>query len=250
MRRFVYGNWKMNGLQQDVESLAAALASGLSSLTENPVNQDVEVAIFPPFTLLAATVQRVGGSGIHVGAQDCAVAEKGAYTGDISAAMIHDSGASHVILGHSERRSLHGEESVTVRRKAESALKNKLVPVICIGETLEERQAGQTLSIIAQQMEESLPDTLEGKIILAYEPIWAIGTGLVATTDQIAEVHGFLAERLKKDGRNAPILYGGSVKANNAEEVLKTPAVDGVLVGGASLLVEEFLAIIRAACTV
>jgi triosephosphate isomerase len=167
----------------------------------------------------------------------------GAHTGDVSAAMLKDAGASHVILGHSERRADHGETDQTVRAKAAAAQAAGLLPIICVGETLEQRDAGQTLDVIARQLEGSVPDTA-APLVIAYEPVWAIGTGRIPTSAQVAEVHGFIAQRLPPA---TPILYGGSVKPDNAAMLLALPHVGGALVGGASLDPADFLAIARAA---
>ena len=216
-----------------LDELAAGLADGAP-----------DVLICPPATLLAPAVARTDGGAIKIGAQDCHAAEKGAHTGDIAAHMIADCGASHVILGHSERRADHGESNDMVRAKIRAAWAAKLTAILCIGETLAEREAGQTLPLLASQLEGSLPEgaTAENTII-AYEPVWAIGTGLTASPEQIAEVHDDIRSRVPSD---MTLLYGGSVKAANAAEIFAVANVDGALVGGASLTAADFLPIIEA----
>lgn len=186
---------------------------------------------------------------LALGAQDCSPEKQGAFTGDISALMLRDAGCRYVILGHSERRQLHGETSLLIQRKAIAALDAGLIPVICVGEQLRDRESGAYKDIILSQVRESMPEnTPPTAVILAYEPVWAIGTGLTASPAQIEEVHKTIASSLTygTSGARAPILYGGSVKAAGAKEILNTPGVDGVLVGGASLKPEEFSAIIAA----
>jgi triosephosphate isomerase len=205
----------------------------------------------PAATLIAPMAQALKGSAVAVGGQDCHQNAGGAHTGDIAAAMLADAGASLVILGHSERRADHGETDALVAAKVGAALAANLKPIICVGETLEQRQSGKTLAVIETQVSGSLPASLaDTAFAVAYEPVWAIGTGLTPTLAQIEEVHrhirALLAERLGPNGAAAPILYGGSVKPDNAAEILKAPEVGGALVGGASLKAADFLAIIRA----
>jgi triosephosphate isomerase (TIM) len=193
----------------------------------------------------------VGDSAVEVGGQDCHAETSGAFTGDVSAGMLADAGAGLVILGHSERRAMHGETDADVAAKVEAALAAGLEPIICVGETLEQREAGQAVAVVQAQIAGSLPNSLNNiPFAVAYEPVWAIGTGLTPTTAQIEEVHravrAAMVERLGETARSAPILYGGSVKPSNAGEILRTPEVGGALVGGASLKAEDFLAIIRA----
>ena len=240
-RQLIAGNWKMNGLRGDGVALASALAEKLRS--GEAANCDWLVC--PPATLLAPVAEALAGSGIALGGQDCHSAASGAHTGDIAAVMLADAGCSHVIVGHSERRSDHGESSALVRAKAEAALAAGLIPVICVGETAEQRQAGQALTVIEDQVQASLPK--EGNLVLAYEPVWAIGTGLTATPEDVAEVHNHIHGLLRgmrdsaADGIN--ILYGGSVKPENAADLLSVPHVGGALVGGASLKPADFWAI-------
>ena len=245
-RKLIAGNWKMNGLEASlVEARAVAEALALQPCSER-------VAICPPATLIASMVQALAGSPVLVGGQNCYVQAAGAFTGEISAEMLADAGANLVILAHSERRQLFGETDESAAEKVRAALRAGLEPIVCVGETLEERQADRTLEIVARQVRGSCPPELEGcTFAVAYEPVWAIGTGLTPTLEQIEEVHvairGLLAESLGEAGRTAPILYGGSVKPSNAKEILAAAEVGGALVGGASLKAEDFLGIIRAA---
>lgn len=245
IRPLIAGNWKMNGLMASVAE-AKAVAD---SLWHDPVA--VDVAVCPPFTLVASLATALRGSTLAVGGQDCHFAPNGAYTGDISAPMLADAGATIVILGHSERRALHNEKDADVSAKVDAALEAGLKPVICLGESFEQRHAGRTLEIIEKRLKLSFPDTLAGTdFVIAYEPFWAIGTGLTPTLEQIEEVHvairQIVAARFGDSGAKAPILYGGSVKPDNAGAILKVAEVGGALVGGASLKAKDFLAIIRA----
>jgi triosephosphate isomerase (TIM) len=211
-----------------------------------------DVMICPPATLIAPMARAVASSRIRLGGQDCHSQPKGAHTGDISAEMLHDAGCSAVIVGHSERRADHGESDATVRAKAAAAHRAGLTAIICIGETLEEREAGRTLDIVAGQLDGSLPDTVAPEnTVVAYEPVWAIGTGRTPTREQVAEVHrairAALRDRLGEGpGEGVAILYGGSVKPDNAGELMAVADVDGALVGGASLKADDFMGIIRA----
>ncbi|MGB0798491.1 MAG: triose-phosphate isomerase [Planktomarina sp.] len=230
------GNWKMNGLSADLSELELIAAHAATST----------VVICPSAALLSRAADTVSGR-MSVGGQDCHGAQSGAHTGDTSATMIKDAGAAYVIVGHSERRADHGETSETVKAKAQAGLDAGLTPIVCIGETLAEREAGQTLEIVASQLSASLPDG--GSVVVAYEPVWAIGTGLTATPDQIAEVHTAMRQQLadiRDDGADIPLLYGGSVKAANAAEIFAVPDVNGALVGGASLKAADFIPIIQA----
>ncbi|MGA0600658.1 triose-phosphate isomerase [Caulobacter sp. KR2-114] len=209
------------------------------------------VAICPPATLIHRLTQLVGGTLLEIGGQDCRPEPQGAFTGDIAAEMLADAGASLVILGHSERRAGYGETDALVAAKAEAALRAGLEPIVCVGETLAEREAEQTLAVVTGQVRGSLPEALAGKpFAVAYEPVWAIGTGLTPTVEQIAEVHAAiraaLVEGFGEQGRAIPILYGGSVKPGNAAEILRTAEVGGALVGGASLKAADFIAIFEA----
>ncbi len=240
-RKLAAGNWKMNGTEDsliEVERLVAAHAA-----------PSVDIVLCPPATLLSRMAARAGHIG--VGGQDCHAAASGAHTGDISVAMLADAGASHVIVGHSERRADHGETDATVRAKAEAVLAGGLTAIVCIGETLAEREAGRTLDVVGTQLAGSVPEAATGATaVIAYEPVWAIGTGKVATPVEIAEVHAFirgeLVNRFGAEGNAFRILYGGSVKASNAAEIFAVPDVDGALVGGASLKAADFSPIVTA----
>jgi len=228
--KLIAGNWKMNGLRASIAELDTLLG------TAPPAG--CELLICPPATLVAGFAAAARGSHVRIGAQDCHPHAAGAHTGDIAAEMLADAGATHIIVGHSERRADHGESDAVVKAKALAVARVGLVPILCVGETLADRDAGQTLDVIARQLEGSVPDV--PGLVLAYEPVWAIGTGRTPTVDQVAEVHGAIAARM---GPRARILYGGSVKPANAAELLAVPHVDGVLVGGASLKAADFLAI-------
>lgn len=242
-RKLAAGNWKMNGT-------ATALAEVEALLEAHPAPA-VDLLLCPPATLIAQVASRKGGHPLAVGGQDCHAEASGAHTGDVSAEQLRDAGASHVIVGHSERRADHGETSEAVRAKAQAALRAGLVAVVCIGETLEERQAGETLDVLGGQIDASVPEGATGRdTVIAYEPVWAIGTGLTPTTEQIAEVHAFLRARLSArlgvEGAMIRLLYGGSVKASNAAEIFAVADVDGALVGGASLKAADFGPIVAA----
>ena len=243
-RKIAAGNWKMNGTGAALAELAALKAA-------LPANPPV-VVICPPATLLHRAAAAVTGSAIAIGAQDCHAQASGAFTGDISAAMIADAGADHVILGHSERRDAYKETDAAVRAKAEAALAGGLTAIICIGETLAEREAGDTLKVIGTQLAGSVPDAPPAdRTVIAYEPVWAIGTGKVPTLEQIVEVHDFIRAELatRFDAETAetiPLLYGGSVKADNAATIFQAANVDGALVGGASLKADDFAPIVAA----
>jgi triosephosphate isomerase len=239
MRKLAAGNWKMNGTGADlaeVASIAAALPDG------------VEVLLCPPATLLHRMAAVAGA--IRLGGQDSHAAAAGAHTGDISASMLAEAGATYVLLGHSERRADHGESDAAVKAKAAAATAAGLAPVICVGETLAQREAGETLAVVGGQVAGSLPDGPAGALVIAYEPVWAIGTGKVPTTDEIAEVHRFLRDRLRErygaEADGIRLLYGGSVKPGNAAAIFAVPDVDGALVGGASLKAADFAPIIAA----
>lgn len=237
-RMLIAGNWKMNGLADSLaffESLAAQISSSESQLL-----------ICPPATLVAAAVQTADGSGVSIGGQDCHVAESGAHTGDVSAVMLRDAGASHVIVGHSERRSDHGESDAVVKAKAEAVLSAGLIPILCVGETQAERESGRAIDVVTGQIAASMPEYGQDRVVIAYEPVWAIGTGLTASTGDIAEMHAAIRSVLPHPDTTR-ILYGGSVKPSNAAEILGLADVDGALVGGASLKAEDFAGIIRAA---
>ena len=237
-KKLAAGNWKMNGLTAALAELDAIAAR----------DNGCDVLICPPATLITAAVAHSGE--VAIGGQDCHAKDAGAHTGDISAAMLRDAGASHVILGHSERRTDHAETDPQVAAKAGAAYGAGLVAVICIGETEAERDGGQTLDVIAAQLAGSVPDAATAaNTVIAYEPVWAIGTGRTPTNDQIAEVHALMREKLAArfaDGADFTLLYGGSVKPGNAGEIFDIPHVNGALVGGASLKAADFGPIIDA----
>jgi triosephosphate isomerase (TIM) len=241
-RILIAGNWKMNGLEKD----GLALASDLAQRMKSGSTDTFEMLVSPPFTLISKVVDTVAGSGIHVAGQDCHSAEKGAHTGDISALMLKDAGCSYVIVGHSERRTDHGETDEMVKAKAQAALAAGLNVIVCIGETLEERDAGKTLDVNRRQLHGSLPDgATAANTVVAYEPVWAIGTGRTATPEQAQEVHEMIRGELtgKLDPSVADgmrILYGGSMNAKNAAELLAQRDIDGGLIGGASLKADDF----------
>ena len=242
-RKMAAGNWKMNGLSADLAEVEALKAA-------HP-DPEIDILLCPPAPLLER-MSRVAGRSILTGGQDCASQEHGAHTGDISALMLKDAGATHVIVGHSERRQDHGESDTDIREKARAAIAAGLVAIICVGESLEEREASNTLDIIGGQLAGSIPDLVTGEnLVVAYEPIWAIGTGLVPSLEQIGEVHDFIRARLERRfgtgvGRGVRLLYGGSVKPGNAAEIFSVANVDGALVGGASLKAADFSPIISA----
>ena len=243
MKKLAAGNWKMNGT-------ATALAEVTALIAAHP-DPACEMLLCPPATLLAQMNWAARRSALALGGQDCHAQASGAHTGDVSAAMLKDAGASYVILGHSERRADHGESDAEVQAKADAALAAGLVPIICIGETGAQRDAGETLSVIGGQLQGSVPaGVTAATLVVAYEPVWAIGTGRTPTIPQIAEVHGFLRDRLTarigSEAAGVRILYGGSVKPSNAAEIFAVPHVDGALVGGASLKAADFGAIVAA----
>lgn len=243
-RKLAAGNWKMNGTNASLSMLQSLIATHRSP--------SVDILICPPATLIVQAAGLSADSPLQIGGQDCHSATSGAHTGDISAMMLADAGATSVILGHSERRENHNESNALVAQKATIAHAANLIAIICLGESLAQREAAQTLDVIADQLGQSLPDTATGaNTVIAYEPIWAIGTGLTPSTAQIQEVHGFiralLRDRFGPDAAQAfRLLYGGSVKASNAAEIFAIPNVDGALVGGASLVAEDFSPIITA----
>lgn len=242
-RPLVAGNWKMNGGKMSAKVLGA-IVQGYDA----PLRRNVDLLICPPATLTMTFGVVSVGSGVAIGGQDCHVKESGAHTGDISATQLADAGASYVIVGHSERRADHGETDALVRSKAIAARNAWLVPVVCVGETREQRESGNALDIIRTQLDGSLPETAKsGDLVIAYEPVWAIGTGLTPTPAEVAEVHAAirarLIERYGEEGHAIRVLYGGSVKPENAFELLSVDNVDGALVGGASLQASDFLAI-------
>ncbi|MCB1446331.1 MAG: triose-phosphate isomerase [Rhizobiaceae bacterium] len=242
IRPLVVGNWKMNGTRESLTEIKA-IAEGAE-----PLSRKIDTLICPPATLLYVSTALVTDSPLSIGAQDCHTAQSGAYTGDISAAMIADSFGTFVIVGHSERRTLHGEDDALVRAKAEAAMAAGLTAIVCIGETEAERKAGATLDVLKTQLAGSVPDgAAAGTVVIAYEPVWAIGTGLTPTAKDVEEAHAFmraeLVARFGGEGARMRILYGGSVKPSNAGELMAIVNVDGALIGGASLKSADFLAI-------
>ncbi|MEL6576331.1 MAG: triose-phosphate isomerase [Pseudomonadota bacterium] len=244
-RPLVAGNWKMNGL--------AASISELDTLKARVTAAGVDVLLCPPATLIAGFAAAAAGSAVRIGGQDCHAAASGAHTGDLAAEMLADAGATAVIVGHSERRADHGENDAAVRAKVEAAWRAGLLAILCVGETEAERDAGRTLDVVTGQLTGSLPSGASAeRLVVAYEPVWAIGTGRTPTTAEIAEVHDHLRAKLGAlvgDGvaGSTRLLYGGSVKPGNAAEIFALENVDGGLVGGASLKAEDFLGIIAAA---
>ncbi len=244
-RKLIAGNWKMNALRAG----GAALAEGLAEKSKaEALNCDFLVC--PPAHLLIPVAECLAGSGVALGAQDCHTEASGAHTGDLSAEMLADAGCGFVILGHSERRADHGERSELVRSKAAAAERAGLTAIVCVGETADERKAGRALEVIEGQVRESLPERADATLVVAYEPVWAIGTGLTATPADVAEVHAHIRKLLielygNDTGGAIRILYGGSVKPGNAAELMAVEDVDGALVGGASLKLDDFWAIGR-----
>ena len=244
-KKIVAGNWKMNTTPVEGVELAKGVVAG-----KGEVCSCVNFIVCPPFTHLSEVVKVTRGTGIAVGAQNCATEAKGAYTGEISAEMIASLGVEYVILGHSERRQYYGETSETLNKKMGQAYANGLVPIYCVGENLEEREAGKHFDVVKAQIEEvvfGLTEEQFSKLIIAYEPVWAIGTGKTATAEQAQEIHAFirktLAEKFGAAAEECPILYGGSCKPSNAAEIFAKADVDGGLIGGAALKAEDFLAI-------
>ncbi|MEW8041346.1 MAG: triose-phosphate isomerase [Candidatus Thiodiazotropha endolucinida] len=249
MRRpLVAGNWKMNGSLESVRSLLDGISRGVGDV------KSTEVAVCPPYIYLPEVEKLLSGSDIAWGGQDLSTESSGAYTGEVAASMLNDFGCKYVIVGHSERRTYHAESDQLVAKKYAVARAAGLVPILCIGETLEEREAGTTNEVVARQLDavialEGVDALADG--VIAYEPVWAIGTGMTATPDQAQEVHAFIrsrvAEKSSEVAEGLRILYGGSMKPGNAAELIGKPDIDGGLIGGASLTAEDFLGICTAA---
>ena len=244
-RPLVAGNWKMNGLKASAVELAKVVqgAAGLSA--------KVDLLVCPPATLVPAFAAHARGTPVAIGGQDCHAEPSGAFTGDVAAEMLADAGATAVIVGHSERRSHHREDDAQVAAKARAAWRAGLTAIVCIGETKDQRTGGETLAVVGAQLGGSVPDgATPDTLVIAYEPVWAIGTGLTPTPSDVAEVHGFIRERLTArfgaSGQGVRVLYGGSVKPSNAAELMAVANVDGALVGGASLKADDFLGIAKA----
>ena len=244
----IAGNWKMNGSRTMADDLVRAILAG------KPAQDGLEMLVLPPFPYLAQVADVCGGTALKVGAQDLSVEAGGAFTGDVSASMLVDCGAQYVLVGHSERRELHGEDDEVVAAKFAAALEAGLTPILCVGETLEERESGLADAVIHRQIEAVLNRSgIEGigRAVVAYEPVWAIGTGKTATPEQAQEIHALIRSRLSEDdvtiGGYIQILYGGSMKPQNASELLACADIDGGLIGGAALKSEDFLGIANAA---
>jgi len=242
----IAGNWKMNGIGAEADSFLAKLAALRPERRPGRT-----LLICPPATLVSGMARPLNDLGVFAGGQDCHPEGKGAFTGEISATMLKDAGAAYVIVGHSERRAMHGETDAIVCSKAKAALHHGLIPIVCVGETLAEREAGQADAVVRGQVAGSVPDGIDGaSLVVAYEPVWAIGTGRAATLDDIAAMHHVIRESLAGKSAAADkglILYGGSVKPSNAAEILALDLVDGALIGGASLDAGDFMAIADAA---
>lgn len=246
---FIAGNWKMNNTREQAVSLVKALVALVSDV------KNVEIAVAPTFTCLQDVAQVIAGSNIELSAQNIAYAPKGAYTGEISADMLKDVGCSHAIIGHSERRQYFGETDESVAKRVRAALDNDIVPIMCVGESLQERESGKTFDVVLTQLSNGLASVKReeaAKVVIAYEPVWAIGTGKTATPEQAQEVHAAIRTRLaeifgSEIAEQIRLQYGGSVKASNARELLGQKDIDGALVGGASLKADDFAAIIKAA---
>ncbi len=241
VRCLVAGNWKMNGVLEEAQSFVAELGN-------NPSPEHVEVALMPPFTLLQPLAEPLRQKGVALGAQNVYYEPKGAFTGSISPMMLRDCGCLYVIIGHSERRDIIGETDEQIRKKLQAAWTAGLEPILCIGEHLEERESGQTNSVLKKQLailEGGMPEGTS--LTVAYEPVWAIGTGKTATPEQVEETHAFIHEELQRLNCDCRVLYGGSVNPGNAAALMKTPGVNGALVGGASLKADSFMAIVAAA---
>ncbi len=243
IRPLVAGNWKMNGTGETLTELRA-IAAGLSS----DFGRKLDAVVCVPATLLSRAADTLEGETVALGGQDCHADAAGAHTGDVSAEMLREAGASHVIVGHSERRTDHKESDALVRAKTEAAWRAGLIAIVCVGETADERKAERTLDVIGEQLAGSLPEGASAdNLVVAYEPVWAIGTGLTPTVQDVRAAHAFMRERLTErfgaQGAHLRLLYGGSVKPSNAAELLGVADVDGALVGGASLKAADFLAI-------
>ncbi len=242
-RHLIAGNWKMNELLSEAKDL-------VTHLGENPAEDHVEVALMPPYTLLHPLADLLGERNIRLGAQNVYFEPQGAFTGSISPLMLRDAGCHYVIIGHSERRDIMGETNEQIRAKLHAAWESGLEPVLCIGEHLDERENGETNAVLRSQLV-VLEGAPEGApITVAYEPVWAIGTGKTATAEQVTETHAYIHEELTRLGMDCRVLYGGSVNPGNAEELMACPGVEGALVGGASLDADSFTAIIQAAANV
>jgi len=238
-RHLIAGNWKMNGTLDDAVAFMDAFG-------ENPCPDHVEIALMPPFTLLHSMSERLAANGIMLGAQNVYNEDKGAFTGSICPNMLRDSGCHYVILGHSERRTIIGESNAKIRSKMNASWLHGLEPILCIGETLEQRESGVTNVILAEQLAILKGAPKGAALTVAYEPVWAIGTGKTASVEQVVETHAFVHQELQRLGHDCRVLYGGSVNPGNAEELMSCNGVEGALVGGASLKAESFMDIVKA----
>ncbi len=245
VRPLIAGNWKMNGLAGE----SAGQIEALIDKTKDAASIGCDILICPPATLVGQLAEQAKGTSVAIGGQDCHANEKGAHTGDISAAMLKDAGAIYCLAGHSERRTDHGESNADVKAKAEAIVGAGLIAIVCVGETLEQRENGKTLDVVSDQVKCSLPDgATAANTVIAYEPVWAIGTGKTPTTDDVAEVHAHMRKELSflmSDADSVRLLYGGSVKGSNAVELMAVEHVNGALVGGASLKAEDFWPIVE-----
>jgi triosephosphate isomerase (TIM) len=245
VRPLIAGNWKMNGLLSE----SSAQIQALIDLTKGANAVGCDILICPPATLVSDMARLASDSAVSIGGQDCHTNEKGAHTGDTSAVSLKDLGATHCIVGHSERRTDHGEDNATVKAKAEAAIASDLIAIVCVGETLEQRESGATLQVITDQVKNSLPaGATAANTVVAYEPVWAIGTGKTPTPEDVAEVHAHIRSDLSGlmgDADGVRLLYGGSVKGSNAAELMALDHVNGALVGGASLKAEDFWPIVE-----
>ena len=242
-RCLIAGNWKMNGLLQEAEEFIA-------ELRENPAPEHIELALMPPFTLLHPMNKPLAEKGVALGAQNVYYEEKGAFTGSICPRMLRDANCHYVILGHSERRSIIGESNAQIRSKLNAAWLHGLEPILCIGETLEQREKGVTNHVLAEQLAILEGAPKDKPLTVAYEPVWAIGTGKTATPEMVVETHAFVHEELQRLGKDCRVLYGGSVNPGNAKELMACEGVEGALVGGASLKADSFMQIVEAAAEV
>ena len=238
-RHLIAGNWKMNGALQEANDF-------MSAFGENPAPDHVEIALMPPFTLLHSMSDPLASLGVMLGAQNVYNEDKGAFTGSICPLMLRDAGCHYVILGHSERRSIIGESNAKIRSKMNASWLHGLEPILCIGETLEQRESGVTNVVLAEQLAILKGAPKDAPLTVAYEPVWAIGTGKTASAEQVTETHAFVHQELQRLGHDCRVLYGGSVNPGNAEELMACPGVEGALVGGASLKADSFMEIVKA----
>jgi len=238
-RHLIAGNWKMNGALQDAKDFMDAFGA-------NPAPDHVEIGLMPPFTLLHSMSEQLAANGLVLGAQNVYNEDRGAFTGSICPNMLRDAGCHYVILGHSERRSIIGESNAKIRSKMNASWLHGLEPILCIGETLEQRETGVTNVVLAEQLAILKGAPKGAALTVAYEPVWAIGTGKTASSEQVTETHAFVHEELQRLGHDCRVLYGGSVNPGNAEELMGCPGVEGALVGGASLKAESFMNIVNA----